>query len=117
MTRHLTGVTLETDPLILAYYSDEQWDALLKATWVLPRPRGFIIVRSTERPKRNDFRPDTITPRDDSAPHVYKRDPALDDRRLYILRRLKEGARKSAIARELGVSNGLISKILSGDRR
>lgn len=105
-------VELETDPAILAFYSNDQWEALLKAATVLPRPRGLIIVRSLERAPRPDFRPDSISP-----PDYGKRNPALDDRRLYILRRLRDGAKKNTVAQELGVSNGLISKILKGERR
>lgn len=77
----------ETNIGVLQSYTDDQWQTLLTET---QHVRGFgriIIV-----PER------------------------AASRRELIAERLAQGVKKGDIARELGVSPGLISKILSGER-
>lgn len=79
---------LETRIEVLQAYSGDQWQDLLTLTLYAPHPGRLIVV-----PER------------------------AMSRLALIQLRLSEGMRQNEIASELGVSPGLISKILKGERR
>ncbi|MDH7971054.1 hypothetical protein QH494_02575 [Sphingomonas sp. AR_OL41] len=90
----------ETNAKTLAGYTVEQWDGLLDATWSVGAPRRLVIVQCQDRVSK--------------APRLS--DPSLTDRRALMWKLKGEGMNNATLARKFGVSPGLITKILKGER-
>lgn len=77
----------ETDPLKILVMSDDEWDALILATWNAPLPR--TVVRVPDR---------------------------LPSRKEVIEGMLAQGLKRKDVSERLGLGHSIISLILSGKR-
>lgn len=88
---------LETRIAVLQNFSNEEWQELLTRAMYYRGPVIRVIVP-------------------EARSHHVRVKAAAGERLRYILSRLAEGSTRSQIACELGVSPGLVTKILKGER-
>lgn len=85
------------DPVALAILTDDEWSALLLSVWNAPLPRTIVRLLPEPEPAK-------------------QRVTAPAGRRALALERVAKGEKKADIAKALGVSPSMLSKILKGER-